>query len=132
MADAHTYNFEIKEHHLDSFGHVNHAVYLEICEEARWQLCLENNISFEDIHRENIGPIILEANVKYKKELKNREKIKILTSFKKTRDMFFAIHHKIVKENGQVSAEIEISAAIWDMKLRKLIIPPEKWQKLLL
>ncbi len=132
MANIHTYNLEIKEHHLDSFGHVNHAVYLEICEEARWQYCLENGISFEDIHRENIGPIILEANIKYKKEIKNREKIQIQTSFKKIRDTIFTIYHKIIKENGQIGADIEISAAIWDTKQRKIISPPAKWQEILL
>ncbi len=132
MANSHTYNLEVKEHHLDSFGHVNHAVYLEICEEARWQYCLENGISFEDIHREKIGPIILEANIKYKKEIKNREKIQILTSFTKVRNTIFTIHHTVVKEDGKIGAEIEISAAIWDIKQRKIIYPPANWQKILL
>ena len=30
------YELVIKECHLDSFGHVNNAIYVQLYEEARW------------------------------------------------------------------------------------------------
>ncbi len=131
MPKPHFFPVEIKEYHLDTFGHVNHAVYLQICEDTRWQICLENGITLEEIQRTQVGPIILEANIKYKKELKNREKVEIKTEFKKLRDKIFQITHTIYKANGDISAELVLNAAIWDMKERKLISPPENWQKVL-
>lgn len=131
MSKVHIFPVEIKEYHLDTFAHVNHAAYLQICEDTRWQICLEHGITLEEIQKTQIGPIILEANIKYKKELKNREKIKIHTEFKKIRDKIFQITHTIHKENGDISAEVVLSAAIWDMKERKLISAPANWQKII-
>ncbi len=37
------YTIKILEHHLDTFGHVNNATYLEMYEEARWDLLNKNN-----------------------------------------------------------------------------------------
>ncbi len=36
IGEAHEYHLLILEKHLDTFGHVNNASYLEILEEARW------------------------------------------------------------------------------------------------
>ena len=42
LGSVHEYEVVIREHHLDVFGHVNHAVYLELFEEARWELVTAN------------------------------------------------------------------------------------------
>lgn len=36
LGPIHEYPVVIREHHLDTFGHVNNAAYLDILEEARW------------------------------------------------------------------------------------------------
>lgn len=131
MPQPHIYKLQVREFHLDTFGHVNHAVYLQMCEDARWQMCFEGGITLEDIHKEQIGPIILDASVKYKKELKTRENIEIHTTFKKIRDTIFQIHHTIYKEDKTISAELVLHGAIWNMKERKLIAPTEKWKQII-
>ena len=42
LGRVHDYQLVIREQHLDTFGHVNNAKYLEILEEARWDLITGN------------------------------------------------------------------------------------------
>ena len=41
------YPLTIKEFHLDTFGHVNNATYLQIYEEARWEFINQNGYATE-------------------------------------------------------------------------------------
>lgn len=75
----HTYPLRILEGHLDTFGHVNNAVYLAICEEARWDLLTKNGYGLEKIMATKIGPTILEIKINFLKELKLRDEIVIET-----------------------------------------------------
>ena len=50
------YPVQIGESHLDTFGHVNNAKYLEIFEDARWELISKNGYGLEEVHRRKIGP----------------------------------------------------------------------------
>ncbi len=43
------YDTQIKEHHLDSFGHVNNATYLSLYEEARWESITENGYGLKEV-----------------------------------------------------------------------------------
>lgn len=51
------YELTIKEHHLDTFGHVNNAVYLELFEEARWEFISENGYGLKKIQNEKKGQL---------------------------------------------------------------------------
>ena len=50
----------ISEAHLDSFGHLNHARYFELFEQARWDIITERGFGIETINRTKTGPVILE------------------------------------------------------------------------
>ena len=71
------YELQIKEHHLDTFGHVNNAIYLQLFEEARWQIITERGYGMAEIMKLRQGPVVLEIQIKFIKELKLREVIQI-------------------------------------------------------
>ena len=73
------YPLTILETHLDTFGHVNNAVYLQIFEEARWELITQNGYGLDKIKETGLGPTILEIKIRYSRELKPRTKIIIKT-----------------------------------------------------
>ena len=60
----------IIERHLDTFSHVNNATYLEILEEARWAFLTEQGFDLKTIHEHSVGPIVLECNIQFLKELR--------------------------------------------------------------
>src|SRR5690606_6502876 len=76
------YEVLIQEFHLDSFGHVNNAVYVELYEEARWDFITKIGFGLDYMQKLQIGPVILDLQVRFKRELKNRERIKIVSQTK--------------------------------------------------
>jgi acyl-CoA thioester hydrolase len=133
MNNAHlfTYEIQIKEHHLDSFGHVNNAVYLQLYEEARWDFITKNGYGLEVVKETQKGPVILEANVKYKREIKNREVIKIQSKALEVRGKMMTLSQEMIKSDGKVASIAIFQVGFMDLKLRALISPNEQWLKAL-
>jgi thioesterase III len=127
MAEAHTYQTLIKEQHLDSFGHVNNAIYLTLFEEARWDLITRNGCGLTEVLATNVGPIILQANVKFKKELLLRDTITISTRVTEYRRRLGYVHQEMRNSKGELTTVADFSIALFDMIKRELVAPSEKW-----
>jgi YbgC/YbaW family acyl-CoA thioester hydrolase len=128
-SDAFNYSVKILEHHLDTFGHVNNAKYLEIFEEARWELISQNGFGLEDVHRIKMGPIILGIEIQFKKEIKNREIITITTQCTSYEGKIAKLTQKMIKRNGEEACEATFTFGLFDFKTRKLISPMAEWLK---
>lgn len=127
------YEFTILEHHLDTFGHVNNAVYLELYEEARWDFITKNKLGLNEILASKIGPVLLDLNLTFKAELKLREKIKITSQARtEMRNKFvMVLDQKMYKADGKVASTITLSVGMMDLEARKLISPSAEWRKAL-
>lgn len=123
------YKLMIKEFHLDSYGHVNNATYVQLFEEARWDFLTQNNYGLDVIQKMKQGPVVLEMNIKYRKELNNRENITITSFDFYVRGKIMKMKHQILKENGDVSSEADLTFGYMDLAKRKLIAPPKEWLK---
>jgi acyl-CoA thioester hydrolase len=123
----HSYIKTILESHLDTFGHVNHAVYLELLEEARWDLVTQNGYGLRKVQETGIGPVILEVNIRYFKELVLRQKINIETSLASYEKRIGIIHHDILDEEGKICCSADLKIGLFDLKMRKLIAPTPEW-----
>lgn len=123
------YELTVRESHLDTFGHMNNAKYLEILEEARWDLITKGGFGLKDIMAKKIGPVILEVNLKFRKELKLREKIKIVTHCPKQEEKIGLIDQRIINEKGEEAAIAMFTYALFDLNTRKIIAPTPEWLK---
>ncbi len=121
------YPIQIKEHHLDTFGHVNNATYLSLFEEARWELITEKGITLESIHHKAQGPVILEVSLKFMRELRNREWIKIESRFLGFKGKVGKIEQVMKNADGADCCRAEFVFGVFDTKARKLITPPSEW-----
>lgn len=122
----------IKEHHLDTFGHVNNATYLEIYEEARWQFITDNGYGLEKVKSSGFGPVILDIHIRFMKELKNREEIVIHSTTTDYESKVGTIKQWIIDSQGNRCSEIEMSVGLFDTKNRKLVLPTEDWKRAVL
>lgn len=120
------YPIVIKEIYLDSFGHVNNAVYLTLFEEARWDLITQNGYGLKKIQETQIGPTILEIKLTFLKELRVRENIIIETQLVSYERKVGKISQKMIRDN-EVCCEAEIVIGLFDLKERKLILPTPEW-----
>lgn len=125
------YELMIKEQHLDTFGHVNNATYLELFEEARWEFITNRGYGLKEVMKFQKGPVILEAHIKFFKELKLREMIKITFEALSKQGKIVQIKQQMIKSNGDVSSELLVTVGFFDLAERKLISPTAEWLKVL-
>lgn len=118
----------ILESHLDSFGHVNNAAYLTLFEQVRWEWISSQGVGLDYVKKNQIGPVILELNLEFKKELLCREKIKVESRFIAMKNaLVMELEQKMFKPNGDLATRLLLKVGVMDMQARKLIRPPEIW-----
>lgn len=121
------YEVLIREHHLDSYSHVNNATYLSLFEEARWEIITQRGYSYQTVHQTGLGPVILEVQLKFLKELRLREKIKITLEVLSYEGKISKIRQLMIKPNQEIACEMLCTVGFFDMKARKLILPTTEW-----
>lgn len=131
MSELSSYQVKIKEFHVDSYGHVNNATYLALYEEARWEVITPRGFGFKEIHKMKQGPVILEVNLKFKREIGLRENITITTKLLDYKGKVGQMLQQMIKADGTVASEALFTFGLFDMRERKLIEPTSQWKKAL-
>lgn len=122
------FQVQVHEFHLDSFGHVNNAVYLQLYEEARWDFITKNGYGLDVIQKLQVGPVILDLQVRFKRELKNREVIKIQSQTIEVKgSKILVLEQKMLKSDGKVASEATFTVGLFDMRERKLVDASPAW-----
>ena len=130
LGTAHDYEVLIREQHLDTFGHVNNARYLEILEEARWDLITRNGYGLDEVARRRVGPTILEINLRFQRELRNRQRIKIKTWVESYQGKIGKLVQQMWDDREEnLCCEAVFTIGLFDMTARKLIPPDAAWLK---
>ncbi len=120
------YPITIKEHHLDTFGHVNNAVYLTLFEEARWEIITKNGFGLKKIRESGLGPTILEVKLCFFKEICLREQITIETQLMSYEGKVGKLSQKMMRDN-EVCCTADFLFGLFDLRARKLIPPTDEW-----
>ena len=123
-----SYKLQVKEHHLDTFGHMNNAVYFSILEEARWEMISERGFGVHDIQKLQMGPVIIEASIRFKIELHLRENIEIRTQAKDfLNPKVILVYQEILNSSRKKATLAEFKIAQMDLKERKLVNPDSRF-----
>lgn len=125
--EAFSYPLLIREHHLDTFGHVNNATYLEILEEARWEFIDSRGFGMKYIQQHGMGPTILEWQIKFLKEIVLREEIIIKSQTVSYEKKVGILKQAIFNAKGELCCEAEMKFGLFDMRQRKLVLPTPEW-----
>jgi acyl-CoA thioester hydrolase len=123
----HEYVVLIREHHLDTFGHVNNATYMALFEEARWDLITQNGYGLAEVQRTQKGPVILEATLRFQRELKNRCSVRIRTELVSYEGKIGKLRQLMIDEDDRVACEASFTFGLFDLAARKLISPTPEW-----
>jgi thioesterase-3 len=127
LGSVHEYPVVVREQHLDTFGHVNNAKYLELLEEARWDLVTRNGYGLSEVLRRQVGPAILEATLKFQRELRNRQALVIKTWTESYVGKIARITQQMVDEQGRVCCDAQFVYGLFDLAARRLIAPTPEW-----
>lgn len=129
MAALNPYKIIIKEHHVDSLGHMNNATYLALYEEARWEVITSRGYGFQEVQKRRQGPVILEINIKFQREILLREEITITVEMLAYKGKIGQMRQQMLKADGTVASEVLITYGLFDMKERRLIEPTPEWKQ---
>jgi len=127
MSYVHEKTIVVSEAHLDSFGHVNNARYLELLEQARWDLITERGFGIEVIRQSRSGPTILEINIRFLREMGPREVIVIRTEMLSYERKVGKLRQQMVKSDGNLACEAIFTFGLFDIERRRLIEPTPAW-----
>jgi acyl-CoA thioester hydrolase len=76
-----SFKTDVRGYELDSYGHVNNAVYVSYTEQARWEI-LKNAQLLNSFLEKELLLVVTETNIRYMRELKLFDKIEINTEIK--------------------------------------------------
>jgi len=118
------YQITVRGYELDSYGHVNHAVYLNYMEQARWEIIREAGL-LDQLIREEKKLVVIKAEVRYINEIKLFDKVIIHTKVKKEAP-YLVFYQKLFNQNGNTRvARAVIKAILLDEQKKPLDIPDE-------
>lgn len=126
-AGQHVFELQILERHLDTFGHVNNARYLEIFEEARWDWISARGYGLDVVQRLQQGPTVLRCTVEFLRELHNRERVQVVTQVVSYTGKTGELQQELVKSSGEVACKASFILGLFDLSSRRLIPPTPEW-----
>ncbi len=130
---THAIEIKVRGYHLDVFGHVNNARYLEFLEEARWSI-IEERIQLDSLFGKGHLFVVVNINISYRRPAFLNHVIRIETSLKNLKTHSGILRQLIkLKDSDTVVADAEVTFVILDGKTQKpLKIEGELEQLLLL
>ena len=117
---------------MDSMGHLNHASYLTVFEEARWDICHAQNMTIESMQARGIGLVVIEAHIQYRRELRAGEALLIKTRFRDVHRKLWRVEQTMENAQGQLCSHVEIKGGMFDLKERKMVLADSEWRAVFL
>lgn len=129
MNEVYEYPLKVREGHLDTFGHMNNAIYLQILEEARWEILNQNGYGLDYIRKSGMGPTIVEVNLRFKREIRVLQNIIIRSQLKSYEGKIAIFEQLILNDAGETCCEAVFKFGLFDTKTRRLVGPTPEWAR---
>ncbi|MFC9458322.1 acyl-CoA thioesterase [Streptomyces sp. NPDC056983] len=127
MAEPFTVRIQVRGYETDSQGHLNQSVYLQYAEHARWVLLQNGGIRQADLLAKGVGPVTLETNIRYRRELRAGDEVDVSCAFVWTEGKTFRIEQSVRKADGTLAAEVTGVGGLMDLKERRLVADPREY-----
>jgi YbgC/YbaW family acyl-CoA thioester hydrolase len=121
---TYTCTIEVRGYELDSFGHLNHAMYVSYLEHARWKLLEEENIRLADFNRWQRWPVIARIEVDYLKPTFMGESLEVRTQTVEAGRTSFIAEQAIFRGDTQV-LKAKVHVVMVNEKGRPAELPEE-------
>ena len=114
-----TIEIKIRGYHVDLYGHVNNARYLEFIEEARWAFA-EDTLDLAAWQEKGIGFSIVNITINYRKPAFMGNVLEIRTRLHKLGNASGTIRHEIVfKGTDDMVVDAEVTFVMVDSQTNK-------------
>ena len=118
------YYFELRArgNELDSYGHVNNAVYLNYNEQARWEIFRQLGL-LDTIIASGKKIVIVENQIKYIRQVRLFDEIVVETQMEKSAHFLLFRHLMLNKKTGKRVAKTLVKTVFLDKNDRPCDIP---------
>jgi YbgC/YbaW family acyl-CoA thioester hydrolase len=102
MKNGHKSYFVVRGYELDSYGHMNNAVYLQYYEQARWEMM--KDLGFLDrLKASGLSVVVVESLVRYMREACMFDELVVESTFEE-RSPYLVFHQKIIHKKSNLPA----------------------------
>jgi thioesterase-3 len=114
----HVIDIKVRGYHMDVFGHVNNARYLEFLEEARWD-AIEKTLDLQALSREGYEFTVVNININYRRPAVLNELLCVETELTRWGERS-AVIHQVVKLKGTdiIVADADVTFVLYDTEKR--------------
>jgi thioesterase-3 len=117
----HRTTIKIRGYHLDVYGHVNNARYLEFLEEARWSF-IEQKMPVTEIEKKGFSFVVVNININYRQSALLDYLLEIQTEIIKLGSKSAIIHQEIIRAGTeQRIADADITFVAIDTVSKKVL-----------
>ncbi len=127
MAMVETARGTVHQWQSDHMGHINIRAYLELFEEACWQLYAELGLTPSLLRSGAVHMAAVQQNVSYQKELHAGDTVAVRTGVLELREKVLRFRHELFNtETGDVCSTCEFTVVCLDPQARRSrAFPPE-------
>jgi len=120
----HSYRLKVRGYELDSYRHVNHAVYLSYMEQARWEFLASHGLSLKKLDELQRWPVLVHLEIDYLKPAFMDDELEILSRVTDLGRASLGIEHHIFRGTTPIT-RARIRAAIIDATGKAASLPTE-------
>ena len=112
---------KVRGYHIDIFGHVNNARYLEFMEEARWVI-LEEHIDLKRMEAKGIIFVVVNININYRKPSSLGDILELYLNIKRVGEKSAVFYQEIrMKGTGVVVSDAEVTFVFTDVNTGRAV-----------
>jgi len=126
MSPALKTQIRVRSYELDSFGHVNNAVFLNYLEYGRGEFMSQRGLSFNDFQRWKAFPYVIKVMIEYKAPAFYNDLLEISGEIIRWSRTSFTLAKKIFNQTtNKLAATAEVTLVFVNEKQRPTAIPQE-------
>jgi thioesterase-3 len=108
-------DIKIRGYHLDAYGHVNNARWVELLEEARWRW-LDEDIDLTTWDAEGQGIAVIHLDVTYRQPARAHDLLEFRCWITKLGGRMAVCHQEAVrKQTGELLVEADVRFVLFDI-----------------
>ena len=118
---SHLTRIKVRGYHLDFYGHVNNARYLELLEEARWRM-IEGSASLKDWQARGLGFVVVRIEIDYRTPAVLDDELEIESAMARVGGRSGLIRQEVRRVgDGARVAEAAVTFVVVDVKTGKAL-----------
>lgn len=115
-------NVRVRNYHLDGYGHVNNARYLEFLEEARWAFFDEHGLLSEI---DGLMLVVVRTDIRYRRAAVDGDILRFEGRLKELTSRHIILTQNIVLPSGKNAVEAESTLMVVSAESGRSISIPE-------